>query len=83
MTDNLTENQVQYKNLEIALNDESREGIDNVLDKAIFQMIIDSKNENDEPLRMLEKPIFQSDAPIERLNIDDALVLKLAYKRKH
>ena len=82
MADSLTKNQIQYNNLEVTLNDVLPGNI-NVLDKVIFQMIIDSKNKNDEPLRLLEKPIFPSDVPIERLNIDDSIVLKLAYKRKH
>ena len=53
--------------------------ISNILDKAIINMILDSK---DGELRILEKAIFESDKPIEQLDVDDSLVLKLVYQRK-
>ena len=54
----------------------------NVYDNIMRQMMSDSIKHNDETLRLLEKPIFDSDQPIEKLNVSDSLVLKLAYSKK-
>lgn len=59
----------------------------NIIDKVMQQMIIDAHEENDEPLgeplRMLEKPLFDPNNHIEELDIADSIVLKLAYSKKH
>ena len=56
------------------------EKANNILDRTISQMIIDSTNENDEPLKIID-PIFDSKQNIEHLNVDDSLILKLAYMK--
>ena len=43
--------------------------------------VVVDKEENDEPLRLLENPIFDSNTPIERINVDDSIILKLAYSK--
>lgn len=56
--------------------------IKNNLDKAIFQTLCDSKDENDEPLRLLEKSLFDSKRPVDRLDLEDSVVLKLTYRNR-
>lgn len=63
--------------------DEHSEGIlQNNIDRAIFQTLHDSELENDEPLRVLEKPLFDSKKSVERLDVEDSIILKLAYGTK-
>ena len=51
----------------------------NILDRMIIQMLIDSKDENDEPLRMLSQSLFDPARKIERLNVDDSVILNIMY----
>ena len=81
MSINLEKNQKQIDVLKIMLDETIQKDI-NILDRSIMQMILDSRNENDESLRMLEKSLFNSESPIEQLNVEDSLVLKLVYQRK-
>lgn len=68
----------------VEFNDEQPDEltINNNLDRAILQILKDAKNENDEPLRMLEKSLFDPNTVIERLDIADSIILKLAYMKK-
>ena len=72
----------QDRCLDIELNEQSKEHINNLLDEVILQIILDSKEHNDEELRILEKPIFPPNQPVAQLNVPESLVLKLAYQRK-
>ena len=73
---------LKEENLKVILDSGFERKDINVFDKVMMQMLLDSRDQNDESLRMLRKPIFESDKPIESLNIPDSLVLKLAYARK-
>lgn len=68
----------------VEFNDEQPDEltINNNLDRTILQILKDAKNENDEPLRMLEKSLFDPNTVIERLDIADSIILKLAYMKK-
>ncbi len=57
----------------------------NYIDKAMLQTIIDSKEENDEPLRIIEKSLFkgtESEKTIDRLAIKQSVLVSLLYKPK-
>ena len=54
----------------------------NTLDMVLYQILEDAKNENDEPFRLLEKNIFDPSSPVEKLKIDDSIILRLAYLQK-
>ena len=72
-------NRMKEDNLRVTLH--NRPDL-NVYDNIMRQMMSDSIKHNDETLRLLEKPIFDSDQSIEELCVSDSIVLKLAYSKK-
>lgn len=57
----------------------------NYIDRAMLQTIIDSNEENDEPLRIIEKSLFKGtelEKTIDRLAIKQSVLVSLIYKEK-
>ena len=56
--------------------------INSIHDKVMLQMLEDSANENDEPLRLIEKMIWDPKTKPAEFDVNDSTVLRLMY-RKH
>ena len=57
----------------------------NYIDKAMLQTMIDSKEENDEPLKITEIPLFKGtgfEKTIDRLVVNESVLVSLLYKTK-
>ena len=61
----------------VAVDVDSLESLDNYFDMVMFQTLYDSKV-GGEVLR-LAKPAFDAKKPIEKLDVDEVLMLKLIY----
>ena len=58
----------------------------NYIDRAILQTIIDSKQENDGPLRIIEKSLFKGtevEKAVDRLEIIESILVPLIFKQNH
>ena len=66
----------------IDLDKESKDDVKNLFDKVMSTILVDSRYENDEPLRILKKPPFDSSREIERLDVDDSIILRLMYLKE-
>ena len=65
--------------MEIPFSAESASNTKNILDRVMIQMLIDSKNENDETLRILPQPVFDLTRKIDMLDVKDSTILKIMY----
>jgi hypothetical protein len=63
------------------LDEESKVNIQNLLDRVLLTILLDSKKHNDESLKIIE-PIFDSKQEIDKINVDDRTLMKLAYTGK-
>ena len=65
--------------MEIPFSAESASNTKNILDRVMIRMLIDSKNENDETLRILPQPVFDLTRKIDVLDVKDSTILKIMY----
>lgn len=57
-------------------DDKQKNKLHNVSDKIVFHMILDAQN-NDDELRLLDKLPFDSERPIDELDIPDYKILNI------
>lgn len=58
------------------------QNLKNYIDLAILQTLADSKDENDEPLKIIKVPLFKGDKKvrtIDRLEISESIMIPLLY----
>ena len=65
--------------MKLSVGEESIPDIKNIFDRVIVQMLTDSKNENDEPLHVLPRSLFDPAGKIERLDVEDSVILRIMY----
>ena len=66
--------------INMEINKKHEQNINTIHDKVMLQMLEDSANHNDEPLRLIEKVIFDPKTKTVEFDIKDSTVLKLMYK---
>ena len=74
-------NQSKKVKVDIEINNANKQNINTIHDKVMLQMLEDSAKHNDEPLRLLEKVIFDPKTKPVEFDVEDSVVLKLMYSK--
>lgn len=68
--------------LKVVFDDGAKPNINSIHDTVMLQMLEDSANENDEPLRLIEKRIWDPSTKIAEFDVSDSAILELMFGKQ-